>query len=116
MSFEGLWAIRFGHKGEAGLPNGGVVVFETNRVFGGDSWIAYTGRYELQEGKRVVANVTAEQHSPGIVYDAWGGMGGKFDMLVVAEMQADGEWSGVMGREGDTDKLNIRMRKLSELP
>jgi hypothetical protein len=34
-----------------GNINAGVVIFETGRLFGGDSWYYYTGTYEGKNGK-----------------------------------------------------------------
>lgn len=31
--------------------NAGVVIFETDRIFGGDSWYYYTGTFEAKNGK-----------------------------------------------------------------
>jgi hypothetical protein len=49
MSVEALWAIRFGTFAGRQLvrKSGGVVVLETGRIFGGDTWTHVTGTYEL---------------------------------------------------------------------
>jgi hypothetical protein len=47
MSVEALWAVQFtGVNGARIAKSGGVLVVETGRVFGGDTWQWYTGRYE----------------------------------------------------------------------
>ena len=43
-SIEALWTIQFDTGN--GWINGGVVIFETGRVFGGDSQYFYTGTYQ----------------------------------------------------------------------
>jgi hypothetical protein len=51
MSVEALWAVEF--TGAAGLriaKSGGVLVLETGRLFGGDTWMWYTGSYKRQDG------------------------------------------------------------------
>lgn len=46
---EGLWSVIF-VSGQNSI-NAGVVVFETNRLFGGDSWYYYVGTYKGEDGK-----------------------------------------------------------------
>jgi hypothetical protein len=47
MSIEALWAVRFaGAHGVRVATSTGVIILETGRIFGGDSWTFYTGRYE----------------------------------------------------------------------
>jgi hypothetical protein len=43
MALEALWAITFGTGQDEGA---GVIVFETGRLFGGDTSFYYVGRYE----------------------------------------------------------------------
>jgi hypothetical protein len=51
MSIEALWAVEFtGASGFRIAKSGGVIVIETGKIFGGDSWQWYTGTYE-QGGK-----------------------------------------------------------------
>lgn len=59
MNIEALWAVYFGDA--AGQVNGGVVVFETSRIFGGDSKFYYTGEYHIS-GKRISARITATHY------------------------------------------------------
>lgn len=42
---EALWSVEF--RSSYGLQGAGVVVFETGRIFGGDSSMIYTGRYKV---------------------------------------------------------------------
>ena len=47
MSIEALWAVRFaGAHGVRVATSAGVIILETGRIFGGDSWTFYTGKYE----------------------------------------------------------------------
>ena len=51
MSIEALWAVQFtafnvGTIQTRVAKSGGVIVIETNRVFGGDTWQWYTGTYD----------------------------------------------------------------------
>ena len=45
---EGLWSVEF--SSNTGDFGAGIVVFETNRVFGGDSQYYYLGTYVVQNG------------------------------------------------------------------
>jgi hypothetical protein len=45
---EALWSVSFQSNAQLGSMGGtGVVVFETGRVFGGDSIMIYTGKYRV---------------------------------------------------------------------
>jgi len=48
MDLEALWSIEF--ISSLGAFGGGVVVFESNRVFGGDAAYYYVGKYEIKNG------------------------------------------------------------------
>jgi hypothetical protein len=50
MSVEALWSITFGSVSgkEIETVSGGIVVLETERIFGGDTWTYFTGRYEVK--------------------------------------------------------------------
>jgi hypothetical protein len=50
QDLEALWSVVFLTPNSTRL-NAGVVVFETNRIFGGDSWYYYTGTYQGKGGK-----------------------------------------------------------------
>ena len=46
MGIEALWAVQFtGARGLSARKSGGVLIFETGRIFGGDTWQWYTGSY-----------------------------------------------------------------------
>lgn len=49
---EALWSVEFYSLDACGsISNGaGVVVFETGRIFGGDSRFFYIGNYEIKDG------------------------------------------------------------------
>ena len=52
MSLESLWTVEFTsvENGEARNFGAGVVVFETNRIFGGDTQFYYLGKYQTDHG------------------------------------------------------------------
>ena len=67
MSVEGLWSIYFESNVEI-LPGmkgmgGGVVVFETSKIFGGDTHYFYLGQYEVL-GNEMKAKVDVNKYDP----------------------------------------------------
>lgn len=64
MSIEGLWTTDFFSNYGAGA---GVIVFETERIFGGDSSMYYIGSYEVKNGKLTgEARVRVHHRIPGV--------------------------------------------------
>jgi hypothetical protein len=63
---EALWSVEF--KSSFGLHGHGIAVFETGRVFGGDSTMMYTGSYGVQNGT-ISADIKVEKYAsaPGMV-------------------------------------------------
>jgi len=65
MSVEALWSVEF--KSNLQLFGSGVVIFETGRVFGGDSTFYYVGDYEVRnneiEGLISITNYSGNNHS-----------------------------------------------------
>jgi hypothetical protein len=112
MSIEGLWSVDFG-------LGGGIAVMETGRVFGGDSWFAYTGDYEV-DGNSVTARLRLQRHNPSpSAIDVWASGDNLDDVDVVLSMSGD-QWraKGVMAKAaGSVDRpLAVSIKKLSELP
>jgi len=66
MSIEALWAVRFvGVNGTSiSEQSGGVLVLESGRLFGGDSFAYYTGNYSLASGQ-VTFHVDVGVHFAG---------------------------------------------------
>lgn len=48
MSLEALWSVEF--QSSFDMCGNGVVVFETGRVFGGDSSMIYVGSFKVENG------------------------------------------------------------------
>ena len=61
-NLEALWAAHFGDVAAPDHFNGGVVVFETGRVFGGDSSFYYTGEYDTS-GEAFSAQIKITHYS-----------------------------------------------------
>jgi hypothetical protein len=63
---EALWSVEF--QSSFGLGGYGVVVFETGRVFGGDSLMIYVGNYKVENGAiHSEINVSKYANVPGMV-------------------------------------------------
>lgn len=69
MSIEALWSVQF--AGPVG-SSGGVVIFETGKLFGGDSQYYWIGTYTEQSGA-IVADLDVHHYS-GPPYSAFGPM------------------------------------------
>jgi hypothetical protein len=109
---EALWTVEFEVAG--GWENGGVLVFETGRIFGGDSQYYYLGTFFASEG-----SVTAElrvTHYHGPPQTAWGDAARDFQVTAQGRWQGDDTIVGTMTRAGHPRPLNFRLRKRSELP
>jgi hypothetical protein len=48
MSIEALWSVEFTEMNSRKI-SGGVIVIESNRILGGDTWQWYTGTYKRDE-------------------------------------------------------------------
>jgi hypothetical protein len=67
MSIEALWSVHFATQGGAG---GGVVIFETGKIFGGDSQYYWVGNYTVQNGQ-LIADIDVSHYS-GPPYSVFG--------------------------------------------
>ena len=66
VNLEALWSISF--ESDTGIGGDGIVALETERVFGGDSAMIYTGEYRIRENYvRVRAHVKRYTSPPGMV-------------------------------------------------
>lgn len=63
---EALWSVEF--QSSFGLGGCGVVVFETGRVFGGDSTMIYVGSFKVENGV-IHSNINIKKYAnvPGMV-------------------------------------------------
>lgn len=118
MSIEALWTMYMGTVDEPGLTEGwasaGVVVFETGRLFGGDSGYYYLGTYELNGGR--VTGTAVSQHYNGPPNSAFGP--GIISQEVKFEGTIEGEEiSGEMWVKGRPQpRLPMKLHRQAELP
>ena len=62
---EALWSVEF--KSSFGMHGHGVAVFETGRVFGGDSTMIYVGNFQVDNGAiNSTINVKKYAFAPGM--------------------------------------------------
>jgi T3SS negative regulator,GrlR len=62
MSIEALWTVTFASN--LGASGGGVVIFETDRLFGGDPDYTYVGKYDVSaDGKQISADLEISNYS-----------------------------------------------------
>lgn len=122
MSVEGMWAFLSGSAGAPeDLRDGGIVVLETGRVFGGDSAMAYVGTYEVA-GSRITARVrswTWNKHYAESGMENVFGMTGSVDYHAVLEGERDGDdlVQGAIYPEGNPEfRLGAVLKKIADLP
>ena len=66
MPLEALWAITFGTEQSVGA---GVIVFETERIFGGDTCFYYVGHYTYDpRAQTITGEVEVTRHTPGFPF------------------------------------------------
>jgi hypothetical protein len=111
-TLEGLWTVEFEVAG--GWQNGGVLVFETGRLFGGDSNYYYLGTFGVA-GEVITAELTST-HYQGPVGDAWGDAATELKVHAQARREGSGRIIGTMTRSGDSRQLRFRLTKRSDLP
>jgi hypothetical protein len=74
MSIEALWAVEYtGVNGVRVAKSGGVIVIETGRIFGGDSWMWYTGNYSSEGKGRLTVRLNTGVHSTAGGQSIFGG-------------------------------------------
>lgn len=118
---EGMWAFV---SGSAAAPDdmrdGGIVVLETGRVFGGDSAMAYVGNYELKNGliEARVRSWTWNSHHVEAGAENVFGMKGAIDFIVILEGKLDGDVIlGSVYPEGVPEmKVSAFLKKITDLP
>jgi T3SS negative regulator,GrlR len=111
MSEEALWTIEF----EVGQrwTNGGVVVLETGRLYGGDSQYYYVGKYDYAQPTVAEVRVT---HYHGPLATAWGDAAPTFNVVLRGNVSDDrNQIEGTIERQG-FPTTRFRMVKKEQLP
>lgn len=109
-SIEACWTVRFG---DPQAFNGGVIVLESGRLYGGDSGFAYLGHYDVIDGT-ISGSLRVVRHD-----DDWVSMyqDHQAEFSVNFNMNRVGEdvIQGILKREGFPDAVVI-LNRLAELP
>ena len=110
---EAMWTVKFvGTNGAMAMGGGGIIVFESGRIFGGDSSFTYIGNYELAGG-RISAAVDVSRYDAGLPSVV--GLD-KFTLRLSGEIAR--ESFSVAGHvEGDPRRqMAVQLRRIAELP
>ena len=115
MSVEALWTARFGDISAPGqLVNGGVVVFESGRVLGGDGGSYYVGDYEV-DGDDVSAHFTVTVYDPNYG-TAFGPLGPKIEVKAVGKRN-QGVIAGVLESPSNPSlSIPFELTRRADLP
>lgn len=109
---EALWSVEF--KSSFGLEGYGVAVFETGRVFGGDSSMIYVGSFKVEGGQiHATLNVKKYADIPGMVSVV--GLN-DFNLKVTGMPAHDVMHLSGFVMEDPTRKIAIKATRRAELP
>ncbi len=108
---EALWSVEF--VSNSGVVGAGVVIFESSRIFGGDSQYYYVGNYKVKDSK-VSARIVVEHYSgnPSSVF------GTRKNFTILVEGDVGEKVMEVHGQIEDEpeSQISIRLTRRAELP
>lgn len=114
MSIEAMWQVTFGAGITAtGVEFGaGVVVLETGRLFGGDSWFYYIGTYNVV-GEDVTCEISVRRHTPGNA-----SVLGKDNSILILRAKFNQEQMLLVGNDAENPAMQFQasIRRIAELP
>jgi hypothetical protein len=113
VTIEALWTVQF-ELANHGWTNGGVVVLESGRLFGGDSQYYYVGHYGLDG--RVISGSMRSTHYHGPISTAFGTNEHHFELSIQAEWDGQRRINGLVVRPDLRAGLRFRMVKQADLP
>lgn len=107
---EALWSLEFATNNN--FSGAGVAVFETGRIFGGDSSYYYVGRYSTKDNI-ATATITATHY-----YGPKNNVFGPLDSVTIEFVGAiDSKTFLIKGRPvGIPGELTVRLTRRAELP
>ncbi len=109
---EALWSVQFATPdGNAG---GGVVIFETGRILGGDTSFYYVGTYEdVKEDGILNARIRVRRHWPGL--PSMFGLE-DFELTLTGKVQPDN--FGLVGSlvTDPSQKMAVQLNHVADLP
>lgn len=113
MTIEALWAVDFQNQMDLGS---GVVVCETNRIFGGDSGWYYLGRYEVV-GQEIKARVEVRHYGGPLTAITGHTPGQTFTIDMVGVLQGKDRIEAAGTVDGDPhQQMHFSFRRLADLP
>jgi hypothetical protein len=121
MSIEALWAVQFtGVNGVRRATSGGVIVIETGRIFGGDSSMWYTGKYDRVEsakGRFTVRIQTGVHFTEGFQSIFGGALGAQVLLGDIQVAPDQNSMAAMLTVEGNPQmKLTATLTRVAELP
>jgi hypothetical protein len=108
---EALWSMSF-MTGD-GTQGAGVIIFETGRVFGGDSGFYIVGNYRVKDGT-ITGEVEVQRHTPGVPLIFPGLDGGRMQFtgpIATPTMILTGNLV-----QYPTQRIAVQFTRLAELP
>jgi hypothetical protein len=118
MSIEALWTVTFASN--LGASGGGVVIFETDRLFGGDPDYIYVGKYGVSaDGKQISADLEITNYSGRL--NSVFGHSAQFKLHIDAPFPQDDAIDGFMQASGHVIgapqlKMALTLTKRALLP
>jgi len=112
VSLDVLWTAEFQVRG--GWTNGGVVVVENGRIFGGDRDYWYAGRLSLNQDEESISGHLKVVHYHGDRAAAFGDVGPVFSLEIQGTVLSPTAISGVLKRPG-FGALAFRLARREEL-
>ena len=114
-SLEGLWAVRFESSSRFVGAGGGVVVFETNRVFGGDSGWYYLGEYKVINGE-IEASMEVRHHGENLLTIFGDVPGDIVKIKMTAKFSGGNEFKATGQKIPSNETMELEFKKLADLP
>jgi hypothetical protein len=108
---EALWSVGF--ITVQGLYGARVVIFETGRVFGGDSYFYWVGSYRVKDGT-ITGEVDVSRHMEGVPFIFPGLDGGRVRFsgpITSPTMRLTGSLAS-----DPTQQIVVQFNRLAELP
>lgn len=112
MSIEGLWSVSFASN----LPGGGngVVIFETGRVFGGDSNFYYTGSYSIKSPSTLECDLRI-RHFAGSDWSVFG-PATDFELVIAGNVENRVISASGYVKQQPEKQIMFRLERLADLP
>lgn len=109
---EALWSVEF--QSSFGMHGNGVAVFETGRVFGGDSTMIYTGNFKVENGG-ITSDIRVSKYAKAPGMTSVVGLN-DFNLKVTGKPDAKEMVLSGYVVEDPSRKITIRAVRRAELP